>query len=83
MEIKKLEQSELNELSQLNGYNQELIIKFGEIEYQIQLLSVQKQELIEKMKEIKIEELSLFNKLETKYGKVNINLESGEITSIN
>lgn len=83
MEIKKLEQSELNELSQLNGNNQELIIKFGEIEYQIQLLSVQKQELIEKMKEIKIEELSLFNKLETKYGKVNINLESGEITSIN
>ena len=76
---KFLTQDELSSIKKLNEDNQELVIKFGQIEFQLQLLSEQKSNLVDELKATKANEMKIFQKLESKYGKININLETGEI----
>jgi hypothetical protein len=77
---KFLTQEEVEELKQLNIFSQELIIKFGQNEYQIQILKDQKNELVKELANLKIKETQFSQSLQNKYGNVNINLETGEIT---
>lgn len=81
-ETKKLTQDELSSIKKLNEDNQELVIKFGQIEFQLQNLLQAKEELANELKSIKATELKIFQKLEAKYGKININLETGEINPL-
>jgi len=83
MEKKFLTLEELNGLKKINEDNQNLVVSYGQIEYQIQLLKVQKQNLNEQLKINKNSEIEFFKELETKYGIMNINLETGEITPVN
>lgn len=78
---KFLTQEELNELKQLNVISQELIIKFGQNEYQLQILKDQKNELVKELANLKLKETQFSQALQNKYGNVNINLETGEITA--
>ena len=76
---KFLTQEELNELKQLNVISQELIIKFGQNEYQLQILKDQKNELVKELANLKLKETQFSQALQNEYGNVNINLETGEI----
>lgn len=79
---KFLTQEEIEELKQLNIFSQELIIKFGQNEYQLQILKDQKNELVKELANLKLKETQFSQALQNKYGNVNINLETGEITTV-
>ncbi len=69
---KKVEESELKEL-------QEVIGKINEAAMQIGGLEIQKQEIIYAAGEARKELGEMQNKLEAAYGKVSIDIKTGEI----
>jgi len=76
----KLSQEELNFVKQLQTDQQNLITQFGSIEYQMQLLELQKDQLIESLNKLREQELTTGNELTQKYGNGTIDLESGTFT---
>ena len=81
-EKKFLTEEEINNLKQLNTSTQELIVKFGQIEYQLQLILDQKKKLNTELELLKEREKSYSQIIHAKYGTININIETGEITSV-
>ena len=76
----KLSQEELDFVKQLQIDQQNLITQFGSIEYQMQLLELQKDQLIESLNKLREQELTTGNELTQKYGNGTIDLESGTFT---
>ena len=81
MEKKVLTQEELQEVKNLQVENSNLISQFGELEVVIQNLSLKKEELITKLKELKDKEVKIGQILQEKYGDGNIDIETGEFIS--
>ena len=81
MEKKVLTQEELQEVKDLQIENSNLISQFGELEVVIQNLSLRKEELITKLKELKDREVKIGQTLQDKYGDGNIDIETGEFVS--
>jgi stress response protein YsnF len=81
MEKKVLTQEELQEVKDLQIENSNLISQFGELEVVIQNLSLKKEELIIKLKELKDREVKIGQTLQDKYGDGNIDIETGEFVS--
>lgn len=81
MEKKVLTQEELQEVKNLQVENSNLISQFGELEVVIQNLSLRKEELITKLKELKDREVKIGQTLQDKYGDGNIDIETGEFVS--
>ena len=81
MEKKVLTQEELQEVKNLQVENSNLISQFGELEVIIQNLSLRKEELITKLKELKDKEVKIGQILQEKYGDGNIDIETGEFIS--
>lgn len=69
---------ELDQIKIIRQAGANLSSQFGEIEYRIQLLTLQKTDLITKLNELKQEEIRFGDMLDTKYGNGSINLETGE-----
>lgn len=80
MEQIKLSQEELDVLSQLQQTQNNIINSLGQIEYNIQLLELQKEGLINQVEELKKNETKIGQDLTTKYGNGTIDLESGVFT---
>jgi predicted phage-related endonuclease len=78
MKIEKLTETEVLSVKEIQKLRAELIDKYGLIEMSIQDLKLQKQEVTEELKEIKITELKLSQELQSKYGVGTINIDSGE-----
>ena len=78
MEKKVLTQEELQEVKDLQIESSNLISQFGELEVVIQNLSLKKEELITKLKELKDKEVKIGQILQEKYGDGNIDIETGE-----
>jgi len=78
-QTKKLTPEEIKLLSDFQLKNQELIIKFGQLEYELQNLASQKQMLIDEFNQLRQAEISLSKEFREKYGEGNLNLETGEI----
>ena len=76
----KLSQEELDSIKQLQNQQQALIGQFGQIEYQVQLLELQKDQLVETMGELQKEETNTGQELTQKYGNGTVDLESGTFT---
>jgi len=77
MENKVLTQEEIQKLKDIKSKNSNIVEQFGMIEYQIQLLNIQKNNIVEDLKNIKIEENKLGNELQSKYGNGTIDIENG------
>lgn len=77
--VTNLTNEELNQLKDLQQKQQVLVNNFGEIEFQIQVLELQKEKLVEQLETIKTEENQLANDLSKKYGNGSIDLEKGVI----
>ena len=82
MENKVLTQEELQSLKKLQDQKNQLISDFGVIEIQLQELELQKDVLIKSLEELKQQEYQLGNEIQNKYGRVQVNLDSGEITPL-
>ena len=78
MKTEKLTESEVLSVKEIQKLRAEIIEKYGLIEMSIQDLELQKQEVTEELKEIKITELKLSQELQSKYGVGTINIDSGE-----
>jgi mRNA-degrading endonuclease RelE of RelBE toxin-antitoxin system len=82
MENKVLTQEELQSLKKLQETRNQLVSDFGFTEIQIQELELQKDTLVKSLEELKQEEYRLGNEIQNKYGRVQVNLDSGEITPL-
>jgi len=78
MKTEKLTEKEISSVKEIQKLRAEIIEKYGLIEMSIQDLKLQKQEVTEELKEIKVTELKLSQELQSKYGVGTINIDSGE-----
>ena len=76
----KLSQEELYTIKQLQQSQQDLISRFGQLEYQMQLLELQKDQLVETIGKLQQDEQKTGEALTQKYGNGTVNLESGMFT---
>tara|TARA_R110002167_G_scaffold96751_3_gene255898 strand:+ start:2322 stop:2570 length:249 start_codon:yes stop_codon:yes gene_type:complete len=74
------------EVALLKGYQQQnngIIVQLGSIDISIDALEEQHEDLLLKFKNLQKEQNITAKEMEKKYGGGNINLETGEISSIN
>jgi len=76
-QVTKLTEQEIQQLNDLQTQQEEFVTKFGQIEYQIQNLELQKEKLIEQLEKSKQQETQIANQLNEKYGDGVINLQEG------
>jgi stress response protein YsnF len=76
----KLSPEEISQLQNIQKEQESLVQTFGQLEYQIQSLELNKEELVAKLENIKQQEIDLGKNLNEKYGNGTINLETGVFT---
>lgn len=76
-QVTKLTEQEIQQLSQLQNQQDEFVTKFGQLEYQLQNLELQKEKLVEQLEQSKELEVQIANQLQEKYGDGVINLQEG------
>jgi|TARA_R110002049_G_scaffold226229_1_gene398283 hypothetical protein len=76
----KLSEEELNKLIHLQETQNQIIDNLGQIEYNIQVLELQKEKLTEKIEQLKKSEVKVGQDLTEKYGNGSISLNSGTFT---
>mgnify|MGYP001557471927 CR=1 FL=1 len=74
----KLEQEEIQKLSQVQEKQQNFVVELGRLEYDMTLLEFQKEKIQEAIEQLAQESQVLAKELETKYGQGTINIEKGE-----
>jgi len=77
MAEQKLTPEEINEIKSTQETQEKLVTGFGELEFQIQTLELQKEKLVEQLETYKTKEKELANQLSQKYGNGTINIEEG------
>jgi hypothetical protein len=82
MENKVLTQEEIKSLKDIQSNQQSLLNVFGDIEYKIQILELDKQNLKLQLQKQLEEETKIGKQLQEKYGNGNINLEKGEFIPV-
>lgn len=74
----KITDEELKTINDLKQQTLEIVYNLGELEYQKVSLDILADDLKKKVREQKAKEAQLLADLKTKYGNVNINIETGE-----
>ena len=82
MEQVLLETKELDTIKEIQQTEFDLINQLGSIEYQIQALSIQKDNLKQEIIKLQSKSNKFGDGLRLKYGDGNINIETGEFTKI-
>ena len=85
-DIKKITPEELENVQKVRSKYQEITVKLGQIQVQrmqitnqIEMLNKTEEDLRKEWGDAQTEEQKAIQDLQEKYGKVNINLDSGEI----
>ena len=85
-DIKKITPEELENVQKVRSKYQEITVKLGQIQVQrmqitnqIEMLNKTEEDLRKEWGDTQGEEQTAISDLQEKYGKVNINLDSGEI----
>ena len=85
-DIKKVTPEELEDVQKVRSKYQEITVKLGQIQVQrmtisgqLEILNKNEEDLREEWVKTQQEESKAITDLQEKYGKVNINLDSGEI----
>ena len=76
--MSKLEEKELKSLQENQGKVNQVVSNMGAISIQKINLKKTKESLLVELKKIEDEQNDLKKELEEKYGKISVNLESGE-----
>jgi len=74
----KITTEELEKINQVKQETMEVVYALGELEFQKTTLDLLSEDLKKRVKEVKTKEAQLLADLKTKYGNVNINIETGE-----
>ena len=80
--MSKLEEKELKSLQENQGKINQVVSNMGAISIQKINLENSKDSLLEELKKIEAEQIELKKELEDKYGKISVNLQSGEFEII-
>lgn len=78
--VMKLTEQELQQIKDIQQQQETLMGNFGQLEYQIQLLELQKEKLVEQLESTRNKETEIANQLSEKYGNGTINIEEGTFT---
>ncbi len=85
-DVKKITPEELEDIQKVRSEYQEITVKLGQIQVQrmqisnqLELLNKTEEDLGKQWADTTEKERKAINDLQEKYGKVNINLDSGEI----
>ena len=85
-DIKKITPEELGNVQKVRSKYQEITVKLGQIQVQrmqitnqIEMLNKAEEDLRKEWGDTQADEQTAISDLQEKYGKVNINLDSGEI----
>ncbi len=81
MEKQVLTQEEIQSLKTIQSRQQALLNLFGDLEYKIQSLELEKQNLKQQLQKQLEEETQIGKQLQQKYGDGSIDLEKGEFIS--
>jgi len=82
MEKVLLEKQELDTIKEIQQTELNLVDQLGSIEYQIQTLRLQKDNLRQEIIKLQTKSQKFGDDLQQKYGDGNINIETGEFTKI-
>lgn len=82
METKKLSEEILNKIKELQQKSNEAVRELGEIELNKIILNNRKKAVEEFLREINVEQDAVLKEIKEKYGKINIDLSTGEYSSI-
>lgn len=77
-----LTEEELQTVKDIQNDGQFITQQFGILEVQIQDLEIQKDDLVDSLKDLKVRERNLLTEIENKYGKGSINVETGEFVKL-
>ena len=80
--MSKLEEKELKSLQENQGKINQVVSNMGAISIQKINLENSKESLLGELKKIEDEQIELKKELEDKYGKISVNLQSGEFEII-
>lgn len=80
--MSKLEEKELKSLQENQGKINQVVSNIGAISIQKINLEKSKESLLEELKKIEGEQIEMKKELEDKYGKISVNLQSGEFEII-
>ena len=78
--MNRITDTELQKINLLKEEALEIASTLGELAYQKISIELLIKEEEEKIKQVKKEEAKIFDELKSKYGSVNINIETGEIS---
>ena len=82
MEKVLLKKEELNTIKEIQQTELNLVDQLGSIEYQLQTLRLQKDNLRQEIIKLQSKSQKFGEDLQQKYGDGNINIETGEFTKI-
>ena len=82
MTVKVLTQEEITQLKAIQEKRFQLTEQFGIIELRIQEFNLQKEHLVDELKKLRQEEITVGENLQKKYGDGTINLEKGEFIGV-
>jgi len=83
MEKVLLQKAELDTIKEIQQTELNLVDQLGSIEYQIQTLKLQKDNLTNEIVKLQTKSQKFGEDLQQKYGDGNINIETGEFTKSN
>ena len=82
MTTKVLTQEEITQLKAIQEKRFQLTEQFGIIELRIQEFNLQTEHLVDELKKLRQEEITVGENLQKKYGDGTINLEKGEFIGV-
>lgn len=79
----QLDPQELQDLKKLSQDQDTFIFELGQIQYSRMRLDEEENALKQQVDALRKREKEFADKIATKYGKVNVDIETGEISSVN
>lgn len=80
MEKTFITKEEKSRFDNIRKSEEQIVISLGQIEYQIQSLELEKENIITQLSQLREDQITLGKELTEKYGDGNVNLDTGEFT---
>ena len=82
MEKQFITEEEKAKFVNLRNREEQIIISLGQLEYQIQLMELEKENVITQLSKLRQDQAKTGQELTEKYGDGNVNLDTGEFTKV-
>jgi hypothetical protein len=82
MGIKKIDESDISVIRDIINYEKETISKLGVIEYDLSRLEFEKKKALQTLGQLGETKKNKFEYLKEVYGEGNLNIDTGELTTI-